>query len=77
MISSDFMNRWNLALKAVERILVDLLRKETGKFVASLDTAFQTSLKEPFSGNVQVARAHVVNSGKHLAESLQDRRNSK
>ena len=77
MISSDFLNRWNLALKAAERILVELLRKEMGKFVASLDTAFQTSLKEPFSGNVQVAQAYVVISSKHLAESLQDRRNSK
>ena len=71
------MNRWNLALKTAERRLVELLREETGKVVASLDIAFENSLKEAISGNIQVARAHVINNGKHLAESLQERRNSK
>ena len=67
MISSDVMNRWNSALKVAERSLVELLREETEKVVASLDTAFENSLIEAFSGNVQVARARVIKNGKHLA----------
>ena len=67
MISSDFMNRWNSALKVAERSLVELLREETEKVVASLDTAFGNSLTEAFSGNIQVARARVIENGKHLA----------
>ena len=47
------------------------------KVVASLDTAFENSLKEAFSGNVHVARARVIKNGKHLAETLQKRRNSR
>ena len=77
MISSDFMNRWNSALKTEERSLVELLREETEKVVASLDTAFENSFKEVSSRNVQVARARVIKNGKHLAETLQKRRNSK
>ena len=77
MISSDFMNRWNSALKVAERSLVELLREESEKVVASLDTAFENSLKEAFSGNVEVARARIIKNGKHLAETLQKRRNSK
>ena len=61
------MNRWNSALKVAERSLVELLREETEKVVASLDTAFENSLIEAFSGNVQVARARVIKNGKHLA----------
>ena len=71
------MNKWNLVLKTAERSLVELLREETENAVASLDTAFETSLKEAFSGNVQAARVRVIKSDKHLAESLQDRRSSK
>ena len=67
MILSDFMIRWNLALKVPERSLVELLREETVKVVASLDTAFGNSLMEAFSGNIQVARARVIKNGKHLA----------
>ena len=67
MISSDVMNRWNPALKVAERSLVELLREETEKVVASLDTAFENSLIEAFPGNVQVARARVIKNGKHLA----------
>ena len=77
MTSSDFMNRWNSALKIAERSLVELLREETEKVVASLDTAFENSLKEVSSGNVQVARARVIKNGKHLAETLPKSRNSK
>ena len=33
VISSDFMNRWNSALKIAERSLVELLREETEKVV--------------------------------------------
>ena len=77
VISSDFMNRWNSALKVAERSLVELLREESEKVVASLDTAFENSLKEAFSGNVEVARARIIKNGKHLAETLQKRRNSK
>ena len=77
VISSDFMNRWNSALKTAERSLVELLREETEKVMASLDTAFENSLKEVSSRNVQVARARVIKNGKHLAETLQKRRNSK
>ena len=61
------MNRWNSALKVAERSLVELLREETEKVVASLDTAFGNSLMEAFSGNTQVARARVIKNGKHLA----------
>ena len=77
VISSDFMNRWNSALKVAERSLVELLGEESEKVVASLDTAFENSLKEAFSGNVEVARARIIKNGKYLAESLQKRRNSK
>ena len=77
VISTDLMNRWNSALKIAERSLVELLREETEKVVASLDTAFENSLKEVSSGNVQIARARVIKNGKHLAETLQKRRNSK
>ena len=77
VISSDFMNRWNSVLKVAERSLVELLGEESEKAVASLDTAFENSLKEGFSGNVEVARARIIKNGKHLAESLQKRRNSK
>ena len=75
--SSDFMNRWNLALKIVESSLVELLREETEKVVASLDNAFENFLKEVCLRNVQVARAHLIKNSKHLAETLQERRNSK
>ena len=77
MISSDFMNRWNSALKIAERSLVELLRKETEKVVASLDIAFENSLQEAFSGNVQAARARLIKNSKHLAKTLQKRRNFK
>ena len=60
------MIRWNFALKVPERSLVELLREETEKVVASLDTAFGNSLMEAFSGNTQVARARVIKNGKHL-----------
>ena len=53
-----------------------LLREVTENVVAFFDIAFE-NLKETFSGNVQVARAHVIRNGKHLTESLQERRNSK
>ena len=39
--------------------------------------SFENSLKEAFSGNVEVARACIIKNGKHLAETLQKRRNSK
>ena len=77
VISSDSMNRWNLALKVAERSLVELFWEEAEKVVASLDTVFENYLKEAFSGNVQVARAHVNKNGKHLAKTLQEHRNSK
>ena len=67
VISSDFTNRWNSALKVAERSLVELLREETEKVAASLDTAFGNSLIEAFSGNIQVARTRVIKNGKHLA----------
>ena len=56
---------------------MELLREETEKVVASLDTAFENNSKEVSSGNVQVARARVIKNGKHPAETLQKRRNSK
>ena len=56
---------------------MELLREKTEKVVASLDTTFENSLKEVFSGNTQVAGARKVKNGKHLAETLQERRNSK
>ena len=59
------MNRWNSALKVLERSLVELLREESEKVVASLDTAFENSIKEAFSGNVQVARARIIKFFNH------------
>ena len=59
MVLSAFMNRWNSGLKVAERSLVELLREETEKVVASLDTAFENSLKEAFSGSIQAARARA------------------
>ena len=76
-ISSNFMNRWNSALKIAERSLVELLREETEKVVVSLDTAFENSLQEAFSGNVQATRARLIKNGKNLAKTLQKRRNFK
>ena len=46
---------------------MELLREETEKVVASLDTAFENYLIEAFSGNIQVARARVIKNGKHPA----------
>ena len=71
------MNRWNPALKVLERSLVEILQEETKKVVASADNAFENSLKEAFPGNFQEARALVVKNVRHLAETLQNHRNSK
>ena len=59
-----------------EKSLVELLREVTENVVASFDTAFENFLKKTFSGNVEVARVHVIRNDKHLAESLQVSRNS-
>ena len=45
----------------------ELLWEEIEKVFASVDTAFENSLKKVFSGNVQVARACVIKNDKHLA----------
>ena len=49
---------------------MELLREETENVVAFLNNAFENSLKEAFSGKVQVARARVIKNGKHLAKAL-------
>ena len=77
MISSDFMNIRNSALKIAERRLVETLLEETEKFVASSDTAFDSSLKEVFSENILIGRARVIKNGKHVAEILHERTNFK
>lgn len=77
VVSPDFMKRWNLALKISERRLVKLFRKEKEKVVTSLDTVFENFLNEVFSENILVTRVHVIKNGKHIAESLQQRRDYK
>lgn len=78
VVSSDWMNRWHLALKIAERCLMELLRKETENVFASLDTAFENFLEtEIFSGNIQEVRARVIMNGKHWAEGPQEGRDSK
>ena len=69
--------RQNSALKITERRLVELLREETEKVVARLYTAFENYLKGVFSGNVRAVTTRVIKNGKHLADSFQERRDSK
>ena len=69
--------RQKSALKIIERRLVELLREETEKVVARLYTAFENYLKGVFSGNVRAVTTRVIKNGKHLADSFQERRDSK
>ena len=77
VISPDFMQQWNSALKNTERCLVELLRDETKKIVSSLDVEFETSLKEAYPRNLKAPREHIIKENVHLVESLQRRRNEK
>ena len=60
VISADFMQQWNSALKNTERRLVELLRDETKKIISSLDAEFETSLKEAYPRNLKAARERVI-----------------
>ena len=60
MISPDFMQQWNSALKNTERRLVELLRDETKKIISSLAAEFETSLKEAYPRNLKAARERVI-----------------
>ena len=77
VISPDFMQQWNSALKNTERCLVELLRDETKKIVSSLDVEFETSLKEAYPRNLKAARERNIKENVHLVESLQRCRNKK
>ena len=56
---------------------MELLREETEKVVARLYTAFENYLKGVFSGTVRAVTTRVIKNGKHLADSFQERRDSK
>ena len=60
VISPDFMQQWNSALKNTERRLVELLRDETKKIISSLAAEFGTSLKEAYPRNLKAARERVI-----------------
>ena len=60
VISPDFMQQWNSALKNTERRLVELLRDETKKIISSLAAEFETSLKEAYPRNLKAARERVI-----------------
>ena len=68
VISPDFMQQWNSALKNTERRLVKLLRDETKKIVSSLDIEFETSLKEAYPRNLKAARERVIKENVHEME---------
>ena len=77
VISPNFMQQWNSALKNTERRLVELLRDETKKIVSSLYVEFETSLKEAYPRNLKGTRERVIKENVHLVESLRIRRNKK
>ena len=77
VISPDFMQQWNSALKNTESCLVKLLRDETKKIVSSLDVELETSLKEAYPRNLKAARERIIKENLHLVESLQRRRSEK
>ena len=67
------MQQWNSALKNTERRLMELLLDEIKKIVSSLDTEFETSLKEAYPKNLKAARERVIKENVHLVEILQRR----